>query len=132
MKTMKYLLSFFFLIFSMSLVFANSLNKIKPADVQKMLTEKQAILIDVREADELKEGMAKEAESIPLSLMEFKRADWDKLISQFPKEKTIIVYCRSGRRSEKVGEELVKKGFKVLNMGGFESWKEAGLPVVKK
>jgi rhodanese-related sulfurtransferase len=46
--------------------------------------------------------------------------------------KTVIVYCGSGRRSEMVGTELAKKGYKVLNMGGFDSWKNAGLPVENK
>jgi rhodanese-related sulfurtransferase len=40
----------------------------------------------------------------------------------------VIVYCHSGRRAEIVGSEIVKKGFKVFNLGGFDAWKSGGLP----
>lgn len=116
----------------MTWVYANTLDKVRPVDAEKMMTDKKAIIVDVREPEEIKEGMAKDAQSVPLSLMQNKRDEWDKIIASFPKDKTIVVYCRSGRRSEIVGTELAKKGFKVLNMGTFDSWKEAGLPVIKK
>lgn len=110
-------------------VFASSLESIKPADAQKMVIEKKAIILDVREPDEVKEGKVKDAIVIAKSLMDNNKEAWGREIDKLPKDKTIIVYCRSGRRSGVVGEELVKKGFKVLNMGGFSTWKSAGLPV---
>lgn len=115
--------------FAFNFVSANQLEDIKPSDAKKMVDEKKAILIDVREEDETREGMAKEAKAVPLSLMKEKNAEWNKIVAGFPKDKTVIVYCRSGRRSGIVGEELVKKGYKVQNMGGFDSWKNAGLPL---
>jgi rhodanese-related sulfurtransferase len=36
-------------------------------------------------------------------------------------DKTIILFCRSGRRSGLVGEALKTKGYKVLNLGGHEA-----------
>lgn len=120
-----------FSVLMMNFIFAAELEKVKPVDAEKMLTEKKAILIDVREPDELKEGMAKDAQSVPLSMMKEKKDEWEKIVATFPKDKTVIIYCRSGRRSEIVGQELTKKGLKVLNMGSFESWKEAKLPIKK-
>jgi len=110
-------------------VFASSLESIKPTDAQKLVTEKKAIILDVRESEELKEGKVKGSIVIAKSLMDNNKEAWNREVDKLPKDKTIIVYCRSGRRSEIVGEELVKKGFKVLNMGDFSSWKSAGLPV---
>lgn len=110
-------------------VFASSLESIKPIDAQKMVTEKKAIILDVRESEELKEGKVKDAIVIAKSLMDNNKEAWGREIAKLPKDKTIIVYCRSGRRSGIVGEELVKKGFKVLNMGGFSTWKSSGFPV---
>lgn len=110
-------------------VFASSLESIKPIDAQIMVTEKKAIILDVREPEELKEGKVKDAVVIAKSLMDNNKEAWGREIDKLPKDKTIVVYCRSGRRSEVVGGELVKKGFKVLNMGGFSAWKSSGLPV---
>lgn len=125
----KLFIAYFVLMMSFS--FAADLTKVKPVEAEKMLKEKKAILLDVREAEETKEGMAQEAQSLPLSMMNEHKADWEKIVSGYPKDKTIIVYCRSGRRSEIVGQELQKKGYKVLNMGGFDTWKEAKLPLKK-
>lgn len=110
-------------------VLASSLESIKPIDAQIMVTEKKAIILDVREPEELKEGKVKDAVVIAKSLMDNNKEAWGREIDKLPKDKTIVVYCRSGRRSEVVGGELVKKGFKVLNMGGFSAWKSSGLPV---
>lgn len=110
-------------------VFASSLESIKPTDAQIMVIGKKAIILDVREPEELKEGKVKDAVVIAKSLMDNNKETWGLEIDKLPKDKTIIVYCRSGRRSEIVGGELVKKGFKVLNMGGFSTWKSSGLPV---
>lgn len=117
---------------TMTMALASGLEKINPLAAQKMQKEKKAIIVDVREPSELKEGMAKEAISVPLSTMKDKKEEWEKIVATFPKDRTVIVYCGIGIRAEKVGLELAKKGYKVLNMGGFESWEKAGLPVEKK
>ncbi|MBC7540441.1 MAG: rhodanese-like domain-containing protein [Bacteriovorax sp.] len=128
---MKKLLALF-LGLTMTMALASGLEKINPLEAEKMQKEKKAIIVDVREPNEIKEGMAKEAISVPLSTMKDKKKDWEKIVNTFPKDKTVIVYCGIGVRAEKVGLELAKKGYKVLNMGGFESWEKAGLPLVKK
>ncbi|MGZ3788509.1 MAG: rhodanese-like domain-containing protein [Bacteriovorax sp.] len=127
---MKKLLALF-LGLMMTIALANDLEKIRPLDAEKMQKEKKAIIVDVRELDELKEGMARDARSVPLSLMKDKKSEWEKIVATFPKDKTVIVYCGIGKRAEIVGQELAKKGYKVLNMGGFNSWEKAGLPVEK-
>jgi rhodanese-related sulfurtransferase len=109
-------------------VMANPLEKIAPTDAYKMQNEKSAIIIDVREVNEQQAGRIKYALSLPMSVMDSDKATFEKTIATYEKAKTIIVYCRSGRRSGLVGAELEKNGFKVLNLGGFEIWKSAGLP----
>lgn len=131
MKKIGSFVTLVLLALTLNFVFASNLESIKPEAAQVLLTEKKAILIDVREPDETKEGVATGAVLLPLSTMKDKKEEWEKSIASLPKDKTIVVYCRSGRRSDIVGEELVKKGFKVLNMGGFDSWKKAGLPTTK-
>ena len=49
---------------------------------------------------------------------------------ELSKDSTILVYCRSGRRSMNAAEILTKLGYKVVNLkGGIIEWREDGLPV---
>jgi phage shock protein E len=49
------------------------------------------------------------------------------------KTQTIIVYCRSGRRSANAAEFLAQRGFRVRNLeGGILKWRDAGFPVINE
>ncbi len=109
--------------------FVFALDTVSPNQAKQLVDEKKAVIVDVREADEVKAGKVKGAIVLPMSLMNNNKAEWEKEADKLPKDKTIIVYCKSGRRAGLVGDELTKKGFKVQNMGGFDSWKSAGFPV---
>lgn len=119
----------FFIAVLFNFVFASPVEKTTPAIANKMITENSAIIVDVREVSEQNQGRIKKSISLPMSIMDTNKLEFEKEIEHFPKDKTIIVYCHSGRRAGLVGAELEKKGFKVLNLGGFESWKSLGLPV---
>jgi rhodanese-related sulfurtransferase len=109
-------------------VMANPLEKIAPADAYKMQTANTAIIVDVRELNEQQAGRIKSALSLPMSTMDNNKPEFEKIISAYPKDKKILLYCHSGRRAGLVGTELEKRGFSVLNLGGFEPWKTSGLP----
>lgn len=102
-----------------------------PTEAEGMLRNDFAVLVDVREADEIKEGMAARAEWMPLSKIEANAPDWQDFVKKLPKDKTVIVYCRSGRRSGIVADKLAQMGYKTANMGGFSDWQAAGLPTKK-
>jgi len=57
--------------------------------------------------------------------------DFENQISTFKEDMPVLVYCRSGVRSESAASILASKGFKeIYNMqGGIESWKRAGYQV---
>ena len=110
----------------------SGIDKISVKDANQMVLEKKAVVVDVREQDETKDGFVKGAVLAPISVMKNNKDEWTKIEKSLPKDKTIVLYCKGGGRAGRVGEELSKKGFKVLNMGGFSSWQEAGLPVDKK
>lgn len=118
----------FFLFIIMNIVFAGALEAILPEQGFKLQLEKKAIILDVREPKELSIGKIKGAINIPLSVMNNDRAHWDQKIAEIKKDLTILVYCHSGRRAEIVGAEIAKKGFRVLNMGSYDSWKLKNLP----
>ncbi len=73
-----------------------------------------AVLIDVRTPSEVAEGMAPGAINIPLQEIEQR-------LSEFPKDKDLLIYCRSGKRSMAASNFLIENGYeKVFNVvGGF-------------
>ena len=88
-----------------------------------------AVLVDVREDDEIKSGMAAPARWFPTSKIEADDPSWKEFVSKLPKDKQIVFYCAAGVRAGQAAAKLAGQGFKVGNMGGFKDWKAAGLPV---
>lgn len=100
-----------------------------PKDAYSMLKSGKAIFVDVREADEIKEGMIDKAMWLPLSKINANN-DWEKEFKNTAKDKKIFLYCRSGNRSGKVQAILKEKGIESENIGGYESLKTE-LPTIK-
>lgn len=93
------------------------------SETNEMLGKIGVIFLDVREPGEFQSGHLPGAINIPLGSVE---SQFEK---QFPdKTTTVLVYCRSGRRSVTASKMLIKMGYKnVLNMdGGYKAWLEAG------
>lgn len=130
MKNFKYYALILISLIAFKFVSASDIEDIKADETIRLQNENKITIVDVREVDEVKEGKVKGAMEIPLSLMTEHKADFDKKVSELPKDKEIYVYCRSGRRSGIVKEELIKQGYKVKNIGGFETLKSKGLPTV--
>ena len=76
------------------------------------------IILDTREQDEFDEGHIPGAILIPYTQIE------NKAIELMPdKDKLILVYCRSGRRSKIAAESLAKLGYtNVKEFGGIIDW----------
>jgi rhodanese-related sulfurtransferase len=103
--------------------------RVTPAQAKEMIAKGNVVVVDVRDAMELKQsGKVAGAVHVPRGMLEF-RADpdspaHDKALS---KDKTVIVYCASGGRSALSGKTLKDFGYsKVYNLGGFKDWVEAG------
>lgn len=102
---------------------------IGPALAIGVINKEDAVLIDVREMNEIKEGMINNAIHIPLSAINKRLSELDKY-----KDRAVLVYCRSGNRSGSVCRTLSSRGFdKVYNLaGGIMAWQDAHLPISKK
>lgn len=107
---------------------AGEIERISAQEAHRRVASGEAVLIDVREADEWKEGVAAPALLLALSDLNGTRATWKAPLAE-NKDKELILYCRSGNRSGKAAAVLAKEGYKVTNAGAFASWQEAGLPV---
>tara|TARA_B100000470_G_C19702936_1_gene351839 strand:+ start:159 stop:773 length:615 start_codon:yes stop_codon:yes gene_type:complete len=91
-----------------------SIQKIDKKRVDILFSAKNALVIDVRSTEEWSEGHLSVA----------KHLEWKEINSKIEeltkdKNKTIMVYCRSGKRSEKAMKILKDLGYlKVINLGG--------------
>ena len=86
------------------------------------------ILVDVRTPAEYQEAHLKGAINIDVKDSTFK----ENALKQLPKEKTIMVYCRTGHRSAMAARMLTAEVYMVFNLeGGITAWKEAGKETVK-
>lgn len=94
-----------------------------------LIENKNIVVVDVRRADEWAEGHIPQAQYNIDALQEDFSA---KASEMLPQDKTIAIYCRSGRRSKAAATQLAKQGFDVIELdGGILSWQEKELPVVK-
>lgn len=99
---------------------ANGIEKISSKQAKEMMDSQEVVILDVRTEMEFAEGHIKNAINVPLD--EIQDYDGDK-------EKTILVYCRSGSRSNRAANILVKMGYKhIYDFGGIMNW---GYEIVK-
>lgn len=97
-----------------------------PEIIEEKVSNKEVVLLDVRENDEWENGHIKGAIHIPLHELE------DKNLADLSKESEIYTYCQSGGRSEEAKEILESLGFsKVINIGGIVQWQGSGGKLVK-
>ncbi|MBW6481939.1 MAG: rhodanese-like domain-containing protein [Vicingaceae bacterium] len=83
-------------------------------------------VLDAREIEEFEVSHIKNASYVGYNNFSIK-----KISKEIPTNKPIVVYCSIGYRSEKIGEQLQKKGYKVYNLyGGIFHWTNQGYEVV--
>src|SRR5438874_8444758 len=96
-----------------------------PQQVADLLRSGDVQLADVREKNEWDEGHLPGAVHVPKSYLE----QWAE--DRIPdKDKTTVLYCAGGVRSAMAADTLAKLGYShVVSMsGGFNRWKDSGLP----
>jgi phage shock protein E len=99
---------------------------------QEALLEHQAkhpqhlFVLDVRSPEEFKEGHVPGAVNIPYDQMAAR-------LAEVPKDKDVVLYCRSGRRAGIAAEVLGNNGYTRLSHleGDMPAWIEKGRPVEK-
>ena len=87
--------------------------------VTMMAQESGYIILDVRRPDEFSAGHISNAINVPNETIGTAE------IPELPdKDRLIMVYCRSGRRSKEAAEKLVKLGYtNIVEFGGILDWK---------
>ena len=116
-----------FIIFHEFKSFTQKFKNISPQDAV-FLINKDAFILDVRESSELSQGIIKNSKHINFSSV---KTSLDSIKKY--KNKSTIVYCKSGARSKSICSILTKNDFdKVYSLkGGFDAWISDNLPISK-
>lgn len=112
------------LLFS-GVVYASGTGRVTVGELKSMLDAKEAVvLIDVRTPSEHADGHIPGSILMPLNTLEG--------VTKLPEGGRVVIYCHSGRRSQRALQILEAKGFTGLVdlEGGIVAWKAAGGSVV--
>lgn len=104
------------------------IKEIDAHDLQARINEgDDFLLLDIRSAGEIAQGVLPDAEHLPMHLIPLK-------ISDLPKDKAIILYCHSGARSYHACAYLAQQGFQnAVNLrGGILGWARSGFQLAAR
>ncbi len=103
--------------------------EVSPSDAVLLINKEDALVLDVREANERVQGSIVNAKHMELSSLKDKI---DNLSSE--KDKPILVYCKMGNRSSQACKLLLTNNYtNVYGLkGGITSWISEQLPITKK
>ena len=102
--------------------------EIDPFDLQSLISQgEDFLLLDIRSAGELVQGMLSDAEHLPMHTIPMK-------IDDLPKDKDVILYCHSGARSYHACAYLAQQGFtNAVNLrGGILGWARSGFQLAAR
>ena len=103
--------------------------EVLPSEAVRLINKENALVLDVREANELGQGSIIDSKHIALSALENKL---DNLANN--KDKPILVFCKMGNRSAQACKLLLKNSYtNVFGLkGGINAWVNDQLPITKK
>lgn len=98
-----------------------SYKSVEAPEFEHYIADTACVLLDVRTAQEYNEGHINKAINIDVKQDSFASAT-ERII---PKNKTVALYCRSGKRSKIAAETLSKSGFNIIELNsGYRGWME--------
>ena len=100
----------------------NAFKSVEVEEFAKVIADTSVIRLDVRTPEEYAEGHIDNAINIDVKNDSFE----SKALSTLPKDKTIALYCRSGRRSKNAAKILSDNGYTVVELNsGYNGWKKS-------
>ncbi len=99
-------------------------NEIDSESLRQRLQHGEVLLLDIRTPGEIAEAAIPNALSMPMHLIPLRSGE-------IPKDRDVVLYCRSGARSYQACAYLVQQGYdRVLNLrGGIIAWARHGFPI---
>ena len=93
-------------------------HKLSAEQAYEMMASQEVVVVDVRTQEEYDGGHIENAVLVPN----------ESIVSEMPealpdKEATLLIYCRSGRRSKEAAQKLLSLGYQnVYDFGGVIDW----------
>lgn len=100
---------------------------VTPGEAEMLIeTDRDLLVLDVRTEEEYDAGHLPRAVNV-----DYYAEDFAAQLDRLPKDRPVLVYCRSGNRSGKALPVMDKLGFtEIRHMeGGWNAWAAEGLPV---
>ena len=106
-------------------------NQVSALQLPQLISQENAVVVDVCEAEEFNRGHILNAINIPLKQLQDQLGQLEKFRT---KDKPIVLSCRSGQRANRAAAILRKNEFKkVFTLsGGLTAWEKENLPVERK
>jgi rhodanese-related sulfurtransferase len=110
-----------------------TIEEISVHDLLQLTQQKNIHLLDIREANEVSEGVVPGSIWISRGILEFQIRSLIEQLNWGHKQE-IYLCCRSGNRSALAGLSLLEMGFErpISVAGGFTAWQESGFPISKE
>ena len=126
---MKKFLTLLLAVLGLNTACSQNYENMEVKEFAELIADSNVVILDVRKDNEFAEGHIKGAVLID----QFQSDFVEQAKAKLPKDKTIAIYCRSGRRSSNAAGKLADVGYKCVNLkGGILAGKEANMPVIKE
>lgn len=118
--------------FAFQFITASAFREMNATEANRLIRDHRSdsnfIVLDVRTPEEFAQGHL--LEKTPFNL-NFDAADFREQLARLDREKTYLVYCRTGNRSHETMKLMKELGFRrVYDLkGGIVAWQSAGLPI---
>lgn len=90
----------------------------------RIASGEDVLLVDIRTPAEIAQGAIPDAMQLPMHLIPIR-------MNELPKDRDVVLYCRSGARSYQACAYMLQQGYdRVLNLrGGIIAWARHGYPI---
>ncbi|MES2595516.1 MAG: rhodanese-like domain-containing protein [Verrucomicrobiota bacterium] len=125
---MKNLLITLLSLLPVALFAADKVTHVEADEAAKLIADGKVTVVDVRTAEEFKDGHIQGAKNIDIT-----EKDFDAKLGALDKSKPVLVHCQAGGRSTRSLPSFEKLSFpQVYHLdGGYNGWMKAGKPVEK-
>lgn len=103
--------------------------KVSAQELVTLLNRDSAVVVDIRDRKDFREGHIRDSVNIPLSSLKERESELKKY-----KDKQIVLVDKAGQHASIASKQLQAAGFEnpIRLAGGVMDWRGANLPLVKK
>ena len=105
----------------------SKIREVSPGEATRLLNHENAVMIDMRDDKDYREGHIVNAVNLPAGNSEIPAT-----LNKY-RQRPVIVYCQRGQKSTALCNRLSKQGFESVYIlrGGVQAWQKAELPLTK-